>query len=213
MSKIALTNGQYADLVIAADTNVGGMYPLPNGQYAQTVVPVDADGNVITGSAGGGNAFTYDQQVVPSSPIRGQTWRERDSNNDIFGNWFWNGTYWVSPEYLLSSLTNSFLPTSGTTLTAACFGTGQSLLVGKIVVTASFYTEEVVNFIASYTSGMIVYQDFYSGNYSYSSGIQVFKFYPNIVIPATQQFRIVESSSTTSSSIETINFYGRYIRD
>ncbi|MBD2168074.1 hypothetical protein H6G04_27185 [Calothrix membranacea FACHB-236] len=48
MTRIALSNGQYADLIIAADQNIGGNYPLPNGQYAQTVVPVDASGNVIT---------------------------------------------------------------------------------------------------------------------------------------------------------------------
>lgn len=46
MSRIALSNGQYADLIIAAGQNIGGMFPLPNGQYAQTVIPVDASGNV-----------------------------------------------------------------------------------------------------------------------------------------------------------------------
>ncbi|MEA5625328.1 hypothetical protein [Nostoc sp. UHCC 0251] len=98
MTTIALTNGEYADLIIAADTNIGGMYPLPNGQYAQAVVPVDADGNVIVSGEGGGSGsgFTYDQQTTPSSPTRGQTWRERDSNNDIVEDWFWNGTYWLS---------------------------------------------------------------------------------------------------------------------
>lgn len=47
MSRIALTNNQYADLIIAADENVGGIFPLPNGQYAQAVVPVDVDGNPV----------------------------------------------------------------------------------------------------------------------------------------------------------------------
>lgn len=110
MSKIALSNGQYADLIIAADTDVGGVYPLPNGQYAQTVVPVDVDGNVITG--GSGNGFTYDQQAVPSSPTRGQTWRERDSNSDIVEEWFWNGTYWLTKPAISQQRNDIFSPSS-----------------------------------------------------------------------------------------------------
>jgi hypothetical protein len=50
MSRISLSNGQYADLIIAADQNIGGIFPLPNGQYAQTVIPVDASGNIIVAS-------------------------------------------------------------------------------------------------------------------------------------------------------------------
>ncbi|UKO99350.1 hypothetical protein [Nostoc sp. UHCC 0870] len=51
MSKIALNNGQYANLIVAADEDTGGMFPLPNGRYAQTVLPVDIDGNPIVSTA------------------------------------------------------------------------------------------------------------------------------------------------------------------
>jgi hypothetical protein len=42
------------------------------------------------------NGFTYDQQSVPSSPSTGNTWRERDSSNNVVEEWYWNGTYWLS---------------------------------------------------------------------------------------------------------------------
>lgn len=44
-------------------------------------------------------AFDYDQQAVPSSPTAGQTWRERDSNNFIVQDWYWNSValLWLNP--------------------------------------------------------------------------------------------------------------------
>jgi len=41
-------------------------------------------------------SFTYDQISVPLAPSVGATWRERDSNNLIVGQWFWDGTNWLS---------------------------------------------------------------------------------------------------------------------
>lgn len=56
---------------------------------------------------GGGSGFTYDQETEPSDPITGDTWRERDGDNLIIGDWFWNGTYWLSLELFESSLSRA----------------------------------------------------------------------------------------------------------
>lgn len=43
--------------------------------------------------------FDYDQVAVPSNPRAGQTWRERDSNNFVVQDWYWNSTAgsWLNP--------------------------------------------------------------------------------------------------------------------
>lgn len=45
------------------------------------------------------SGFTYDG-VAPYPFIHrtGDTWRERDSSNNIVQDWYWNGTYWVTIE-------------------------------------------------------------------------------------------------------------------
>lgn len=38
-------------------------------------------------------------QSIPANPYRGLQWHEQTSNGDILQQWFWNGTYWLSPLY------------------------------------------------------------------------------------------------------------------
>lgn len=57
------------------------------------------------------SGFNYDQRTIPSSPIRGDTWRERSIDNDIVKEWFWNNTYWIeiNSKYLwIGSAYNAF---------------------------------------------------------------------------------------------------------
>lgn len=39
---------------------------------------------------------SYDQELVPVNPSVGEIWKERDRNNLLIQEWFWNGTYWLS---------------------------------------------------------------------------------------------------------------------
>ncbi|PIG90824.1 hypothetical protein [Gloeocapsopsis sp. IPPAS B-1203] len=58
----------------------------------------------------GSNFLNYDQNTAPINPVRGAIWKERDSNNDLIQEWFWNGTYWLSTKVYLaesSSFTSS----------------------------------------------------------------------------------------------------------
>lgn len=72
----------------------------------------------VASESGGSGGVTYDQQSLPSSPTRGQTWRERDVNNDVAATWFWNGTYWLSldtrsfasPNFGISTSANTSIP-------------------------------------------------------------------------------------------------------
>jgi hypothetical protein len=40
--------------------------------------------------------YDYDQQSPPSSPSTNQTWLERNASGVPVGQWFWNGTYWLT---------------------------------------------------------------------------------------------------------------------
>jgi hypothetical protein len=68
----------------------------------------------VSGSFAPNLGFTYDQQSAPSSPSRGQTWRERDSNNDFVQDWFWNGTYWLSTREYIAVYNNGTATLSAT---------------------------------------------------------------------------------------------------
>lgn len=51
-------------------------------------------------------AFNYDQQAEPTSPSNGQTWRERNSDGTIFGEWEYIGAdlRWASLRERIGSL-------------------------------------------------------------------------------------------------------------
>lgn len=66
--------------------------------------------------------FNYDSSSVPSSPSTGQTWRERDSNNSVVEQWFWNGTIWLS----LNTIPRDTLLISGQSITLT------NILVGLV---------------------------------------------------------------------------------
>lgn len=43
-----------------------------------------------------GTGFTYDQSTIPSNPIAGQTWRERNGDNTIKRDWEYRNFKWLS---------------------------------------------------------------------------------------------------------------------
>ena len=54
-------------------------------------VVINNNGNLVY------NGYTYyDQQTAPTSPSIGDRWTERDSNNGVVLDWFWNGVVWLS---------------------------------------------------------------------------------------------------------------------
>lgn len=43
-------------------------------------------------------AFDFDQQALPNFTAPGQTWRERDGNNLVVLDWYWDGTRILNPQ-------------------------------------------------------------------------------------------------------------------
>jgi hypothetical protein len=73
----------------------------------------------MSGSFAPNTGFTYDQQLAPSAPSGGQTWQERDNNNNVAGQWFWNGTLWLSIRTFSCQYYNPGNTTLSATLSAA----------------------------------------------------------------------------------------------
>lgn len=63
--------------------------------------------------------FTYDQQVEPSGPATGATWRERSGGGLILGEWEWSGSAWIGLQKHWSSLITPAGALSASTVVAA----------------------------------------------------------------------------------------------
>lgn len=53
-----------------------------------------------------------DSRTPPNNPSKGALWRERDANNLVLGQWFWNGSYWLSLDLFKADYSNLYIPYS-----------------------------------------------------------------------------------------------------
>ncbi|MFN6560011.1 MAG: hypothetical protein RMY28_009405 [Nostoc sp. ChiSLP01] len=100
--------------------------------------------------------FNYDSMSVPVSPSIGQTWRERDSNNLVVEQWFWNGANWLS----LNTIPRDTLLISGQSITLT------NILVGLVTSTTDEIPFSINSTYGIYITKMYAALRIPSGNLS-----------------------------------------------
>ncbi|MEH2392258.1 MAG: hypothetical protein V7K21_11580 [Nostoc sp.] len=177
MTKIALPNGQYADQIVAAQTGVGGTYKLPDGTYAQTVVPVDANGNVIVDSGGGGTSSpatstaygTVKTNTTSSTPVvylSSEVDTLNASNVNLAGAQTINGAKTFSSIVNVTNTTTASSTTTGSLITAGGIGVATNgYFGGNIYYSGSAFGTSTtkVNLISS-DDGTVTTTSLFSSN-------------------------------------------------
>jgi hypothetical protein len=96
-------NTTLATTVSVLQLEINGKAPSVHGHQISDVTGLQSalDAKLPSGTII--NGFDYNQQTLPNNPTTGQTWRERDSNNWIIRDWFWDGQDWQSiQEFILT---------------------------------------------------------------------------------------------------------------
>lgn len=114
LDNIESTSANQDSLINDNATNIITATNFHNNAGYQTLSNVNSAINVVTGNPP--TTLNTLEKIVASRPYSGQgpypytlvtgaRWDEEDSSGNVIERWFWNGTYWLSIEKLLHSVT------------------------------------------------------------------------------------------------------------